>query len=257
LSLMKPLRLPAPVASEKMDADHAELSQIVMSLKQIAPQLEGFAQQDEDLSERLACARAAHILLNNGFGLSEGTLGLPKMNLESAAITETDAVAARQELRRSLREVIPILNRRLELGVSLALANVTGKTESQEEQIQLLTELVAWLIDSADVYAQQQDLAESLLTLEKINEAKKKEGENPAMRRALAAAEHTITTLAEKLNPSSAKTPETNASRLQIAKKGADFAIIRRQNADWFRTYDKKVRELVKLAAQAESLTHA
>jgi len=257
LSLMKPLRLPAPAVSEKMDADYAELNQIVMSLKQIAPQLEGFAQQDQELMERLACVRAAHILLNNGFGLSEGTLGLPKMNLESAAVMETDAVNARQELRRPLREVIPILNRRLQLGVSLALANVGENAESQKDENLPLIELVAWLNDNAAVYALQQELAEALLTLEKINEAKSKEGENPAMRRALAAAEHTVTALAEKLNPSSAGTPETNTSRLQIAKKSADVAIMRRQNGDWFRTYDKKVRELVKLAARAESLTHA
>jgi hypothetical protein len=256
LPLMKPLRLAAPVASVRIDADYNELSQLVLSVKQIAPQLEGFAKQDEELVDRLTSARAAHLLLNHGFGLSEGTLGLPKMNLESAAAAEADAITAREQLRRSLREVIPTLNRRLGLAVGLALANV-GESGSHEEQIRSLTELVGWLNENADVYLQQQELAVAVLTLEKINEVKAKEGENPAMRRAMAAAGHSVSTLADKLNPESKAAQTANVSRLQIAKNSADLAIIRRQNGDWFRAYDKKVRELVKLVASAESLTHA
>ncbi|HEY1490691.1 MAG TPA: hypothetical protein VGF90_06595, partial [Verrucomicrobiae bacterium] len=256
LPLMNPLRFATPVASAKIDADYTELSQLVMSLKQIAPQLEGFAKQDEELLDRLSSARAAHLLLNNGFGLSEGTLGLPKMNLDSAAAAEAEAIAAREQLRRSLREVIPTLNRRLALGVGLALANV-GESASHEEQIRSLTELVGWLNENASVYVQQQELAEAVLTLEKMSEAKAKEGDNPAMRRAMAAAEQLVSTLADRLNPQSKPAQAANVSRLQIAKNSADLAIIRRQNGDWFRVYDKKVRELVKLVAPAESLTHA
>jgi Zn-dependent protease with chaperone function len=255
LPLIKPLRLPVPVASTRMEADFAELNQLVTGLKQVAPQIEGFAQQDEELLDRLTSARAAHLLLNNGFGLSEGTLAMPKMNLESAAAAEADAIAARQEMRRSLREVIPTLHRRLALGIGLALAN--GDSALQEDQMSSITELVSWLNENEGIHEQQQQLAEALLTLEKINEVKTKEGENPAMRRALAAAENLVTTLAEKLNPQSQPAQAANVGRLQIAKTGADFAIVRRQSGDWFRTYDKKVRELVKLVASAENFTHA
>ena len=255
LPLMKPLRLEAPLASTKMDADYAELSQLIASLQQIAPQLENYAQQDEELLGQLVSARAAHCLLNNGFGLSEGTLSLPKMNLESAAAAEANALAARQELRHSLREVMPSLKRRLELGVALALSNVVEP--AHEGQNGSLVELVNWMNENAGVYTQQQELAEALLTLEKISDVKAKEGENAAMRRAMNAAEHTMRGLAEKLNPSSGPAPTATGSRLQISRNSADVALIRRQNQEWLRTYDGKIRELVRSVASVESFTHA
>jgi Zn-dependent protease with chaperone function len=254
--LMKPLCLAPPVASTRMDSDYAELSQLVFGLKQIAPQLESYAQQDEKLVHELSSARAAHCLLNNGFGLSEGTWGLPKMNLESAAAAEANAVAARQELRHSLREVIPSLIRRLELGIGLALANV-AEPATRADQNGSVVKLVNWINENAVVYAQEQELAEALLTLGKISEVKSQEGENPAMRRALASVEHTVTALAEKLNSPSAPVLVANVQRLQVAKNSADFAIIRRQNREWLRTYDSKVHELVKLVMPAESFTRA
>ena len=254
LPLMKPVRIAAPAPSTRIDADFAELNQLISSLQQIAPQLEGFAQQDVELLEQLTSTRAAHILLNNGYGLSAGTFSLPKMNLHEAATAEAGVLEARQELRRSLREVLPTLNRRLELGIGLSLTDVS---ESPAEERDKVAELVAWINDNAENYELQRELAEALLTLGKINEVKSREGENPAMRRTVAAAEHTVGALAEKLNPQSEPAPVAGGSRLQIAKNNADLAIIRRQNQDWFRAYDKKLGELVKLVERAENFTLA
>src|SRR5215469_15938541 len=106
LPLIKPVRIVSSAASAKLDTDYADLNQLVSGLEQIAPQLEDFANQDAELLDQLTSARAAHVLLNNGFGLSAGTFSLPKLTLEGAAAAESQALAARQELRHSLREVV-------------------------------------------------------------------------------------------------------------------------------------------------------
>lgn len=257
LPLIKPLRIAAPVATANLEADYAELNQLAAGLEQIAPQLESFAQQDTELLDQLTSARAAHILLNNGFGFSAGTLSLPKLTLEGAAATETQALGARQELRHSLREVAPALCRRLELGLCLALANA-GEPAIQNEGAAAITELVAFINQNAEMYARRQELAEALVTLDKINSVKASEGENPAMRRALAAQQHTVESLSAQLNgqPEPAQTAPASP-RLQIAKSASDFASINKQNRDWLQAYDRKLIELARRAAPSESFTHA
>ena len=257
LPLVKPIRLRAPAASTKLDADYAELNQLAASLEQITPQLAGFAQQDIEFLDRLTSARAAHCLLNNGFGLPAGTFSFPKLNLETAAAAEGEALAAREELRHSLREVMPTLNRRLDLAVGLALANV-GDHPGHQGEDRSIAELVAAINADAETYPQQQELAEALLTLEKINSVKATEGENPAMRRALATQEHLVSSLSERLNPRSEPAqPATGGPRLQIAKNSSDFALIRRQNRDWLQNYDRTLGELIRMAAPAEKFMPA
>ena len=256
LPLMKPIRPGAPVASAKLDGDYAELNQLASGLQQIAPQLAGFAQQDADLLDQFTSARAAYCLLNNGYGLPTGTFSLPKMNLEKAATAEAESLAARQELRHSLREVMPTLNRRLELAVGLALANVGGSVTSDGNNS--ITELVTLFNENVESYTQQQELAEALLTLKKINDVKDSDGENPAMRRALAVQEQRVRALAEQLNPQSdpAQTA-AGGSRLQIVKTSSDLAFIQKQNREWLRDYDRKLGELVGLVAHTESFSQA
>ena len=255
LPLMKPLRLDLPVASTKLDADYAELSQLAASLQQIAPQLAAFAQQDAEFSEQLASVRAAHCLLNNGFDVSEGMLSLPKMDLETAAAAEAEAVTARQNLRHSLREVVPSLKRRLELGLRLAMANVGEPALGDSNSA---AELVAFFNDNADNYSRRQELAEAILTLDKIKNVKSTEGEDSAMRRTVAAQENFIASLSDKLNPQTdAARAGVDAPKLQIAKSSADITGIRTKNREWLQNYDRKLGELVRLVMPAESFTPA
>jgi Zn-dependent protease with chaperone function len=253
LPLMKPLRLGAPVASAKLDADYAELNQIASGVQQIAPQLVGFAQQDDELLDQRTSAGAAHCLLNNGFALPAGTFSLPRMNLGEAAAAEEDAIAARKELRHSLREVMPMLNRRLELAISLALANV-GEAAAQDGG-QSITKLVGLINDSAERYLQQVELAEAFLFLQKINDVRASDGDNPAMRRALAAQEQRVRSLSERLNPS--PEPVAGGPRLQISKSSSDLTAIQRKNHEWLAGYDRMLAELVRLVAHTESFTPA
>jgi hypothetical protein len=178
------------------------------------------------------------------------------MDLEKAATTEAESLAARQELRHSLREVMPTLNRRLELAVGLALANVGGSVTPDGNNS--ITELVTLFSENVESYTQQQELAEALLTLKKINDVKDSDGENPAMRRALAAQEQRVRALAEQLNPQSdSAQPAASGSRLQIVKTSSDLAFIQKQNREWLRDYDRKLDELVQLVAHTESFTPA
>ena len=252
LPLMKPVRLNKPSLSTKLDADYAELDRLISSLPHLAPQIEGLAQKDAALLDQLTSARTAHILLNNGYALPAGAFSLPKTILESAAAAEAEAIAARRTLRHSLREVLPTLNRRLELAIGLALANV-GESATQEGDNRLIAELANWINDNAEIYVQQQQLTEALSTLGKMNEIKASDGENPAMLRALAAAEHTVIALSERLFPQPEPTHTSGGSRLQIAKSSSDFEIIRGQNEDWLRAYDKKLNALVKLVERVEN----
>jgi hypothetical protein len=142
------------------------------------------------------------------------------------------------------------------LGIGLALAHV-GDSATQDADTQSIRELVTWLNDNFGIYGQQQELAEALMTLWKINDVKATEGENPAMRRALASVGHTVTALAEKLFAPAEPAKATNASRLQVAKNSADFAIFRRQNDDWLQVYHKRVSELVKLVVRVENFSVA
>lgn len=257
LPLIKPIRLTVPVSSEKLDEDYAELNQLVDGLKQIAGQLQGFAHQDTELLDRLTSVRAAHVLLNNGFGLPEGTFSMPKLNLEAAAAAETEAIEERQKLRHSLREVVSALSRRLELGLRLALANV-GESSDRNGSDESIAELVAFFNHNAEIYTRRQELAEALTTIGKINAVKATQGENPAMRRALAAQEHTVRTLSAQLNPElePAQTAAT-APRLQIAKTGPDLDSIHKRNREWLQDYDRKLNELVRSAVPSESFAHA
>jgi Zn-dependent protease with chaperone function len=253
LPLIKPLRLNVPAASTKLDEDYNELSQLAAGL----PQLEGFAAQDAELLDQLTSASAAHLLLNNGHGLPAGTFSLPKLNLKEAAAAEAEALAERQKLRHSLREVTPALNRRLELGLRLALANVGESSANGDRDSSVIAGLVASINQSAEAYTLQQELAEALITLNKINEARATQGENPAARRALAAQAHTVQALLSRLNPQS-ETPETaHATRLQIAKSIPSPDLIQKENREWLQDYDRKVNELVRVAAASESFAHA
>jgi Zn-dependent protease with chaperone function len=258
LPLIAPLRLNPPTASTKLDEDYNELNQLAAGLQQIVPQLEGFAAQDSELLDQLTSASAAHLLLNNGYGLPAGTFSLPKLNLEEAAAAEADALAERQKLRHSLREVTPALSRRLELGLRLALANVSDSPANDNRDCSVIPELVASINQSAEIYTLRQKLAEALITLNKINEVKAAQGEKPAMRRALAAQDHSIKDLLSKLNPQS-DTPEAagDGPRLQIAKSIPGLDLIEKENREWLRDYDRKVDELVDLAAAAGSFAPA
>jgi hypothetical protein len=256
--LIKPLRIATPVASAKLDDDYSELNQLASGLQQIGPQLEGFAGQDNEWLDRLTSARAAHILLNNGFGLPAGTFSFPKLDLESAAAAEAEALAERQKLRHALREVAPALSRRLELGLRLALGNFAGDAAQDKSEASSITELVTSINQSADACTLQQELAEALMTLDKINEVKSAHGENPPMRRALAAQEHAVQELLSKLNPQ-ADAPQSAAAvpRLQIAKSIPNLDLIRKENREWLQDYDRKINELVRLAVPSESFVHA
>jgi hypothetical protein len=255
LPLIKPVRLLTPNPSIKIEDDFAELNQIVSSLKQIAPQLKGYVRHDEELLDKVTSARAAHVLLSNGSTVPEGTFGMPRINVDGAATAEAEAGAARQGLKHSLREVVPTLHRRLALGVSLTLANV-GDTELPEDQIRSVMELVNWLNENAGAYDLQMELAEALLTLQKIEHVKSKEGEDSAMRKSIAAAGQVVTSLADKLNPPSQIEP-VDVGRLKIAKSKTDFAMVRQQNLNWLRTYDANVRELARLIVSAETFVPA
>jgi hypothetical protein len=146
----------------------------------------------------------------------------------------------------------------LELGLSLALANVSDSAVSDGN---VVSGLAAWINQNADIYVAHNKLAEAIATLRKINEVKDTQGDNPAMRRALAAQEHSIESLFSQISPRPEPSQQAGGSRLQITKttaeRASDLLSIQKQNRDWLQTYDQKLNELTRLAAASESFTHA
>lgn len=254
LPLLKPLRLNTPIASVRLEEDYAELNQLAAAVQQIVPQVEGLPAEDARLLEGLTSARAAHRLLNNGFGFMPGTFSLPQENLTGAAAAEEEALAARQELRHSLREVLPVVSRRLELALSLVLANV-GETANAADGSSV-PDLVAFINQNAETHASQQQLSEALGALAKMNGVKASQGENTAMKRAIAAQEQVVLSLRSQLYPEPASTSALQISKT-ISERATELISIRKQNIEWLQDYDRKLHELARIAASVESFAHA
>ena len=256
LPLLEPVRLNPPAASVKLESDFAELNQLSSGLQQISKQLADFAQEYAALSDQLTSARAAQCLLKHGVVLPPGRLGVPATTAEEASALEAETVASQEALRHSLREIIPVLQRRLELGLALALANV-GDSGRQGVSGERAAEFVSALNQAAEDHARRQKLAEALAVLDKINLLKAEQGEDPPLRKSLEAQEAAIRLLAAPFDRRPEQVQSMPGSRLRITLPGTttgpDINTIRVQNRQELDDYGRRIDELVQMAASVEN----
>jgi chromosome segregation ATPase len=155
--LMLPLKLEPPSPSTRYETDAAELEQLAGGLKNLTGQLASITQQFSEASGKIIKTRAALRLLEarhpvrlEAFGLIDGTL-------ETVRAVEAEAVSTRDSLRHSVHEVVAALNRRLQLALSIKLAD-----ESETETAGRIHELVADLNQARDEFAEKQELLETI-----------------------------------------------------------------------------------------------
>jgi Zn-dependent protease with chaperone function len=260
LPLMSPIHLNPPAASASLESDYAEWSQLSAGLEPIAKQLEEFAQEHATLLDQLASIRAVQCLLINEVALPSGHFGFDATTVEAAATLEAGIIASRESLRHSLREIIPVLRRRFELGLALALANA-GNSERHEISGERVAQLVSALNQDAEGYTGRQELVEALAVFDKINLFKAEQGESLPLTKALQEAEAAIRSLAAPFASKPEPAPSTPGTRIRITLPGApigqDLNAVREQNRQWLADYERKLDELVHIARSVESLARA
>jgi Zn-dependent protease with chaperone function len=256
LPLLMPLRIAPPVPSIDCEADFTELNQLSAGLQQITGQLSPIAEQYQDVSGKLLKARAALRLLEAGVPIRPEAFGLAEASTPSAQSAETEAIATREALRHSLREISHALDRRMQLALAIRLSDKgeSGPNFIPPEQVQ---ELVEQLNRAADDYAKHQQAIEALEIYDRIV-AMKSEGETPALSRALEAQKRIVHSLmneqpAETVN--AAPQPAIRLARQQSHLSPGDLASLQQNHAGWFSHYQKTVDQLAEIARGAEKIS--
>jgi Zn-dependent protease with chaperone function len=254
LTFLLPLSLDPAAASADVASDFSELSHLSAGLRQIQEQLNGFGSQEAGFLDKLASARAAQRVLNHGVALQPDLLGPAGCTGESAAMAERDALQARENLRHALHEVLPALRRRLELGLSLALANAdASEAGGLREKCAGLTD---WLNRHAGEHARRQDLAAALAVLDKINAVKAAQGESPELGRALEEQQAAVRSLAAEFDAKAQPAEPKPRLRVQLSKgtvqSDNEMSRIGEQNRNWQAEYDEKIAQLLQIASSVE-----
>jgi Zn-dependent protease with chaperone function len=259
LPLLMPLRLAPPAPSANGDADLAELAGLSAGLQQVAGQLAPLASQYTDESRKLIKARAALRLLEAGAAFQPEAFGLADASAGSARAAEADAVAARDSLQHSLHEVATALNRRMQLVLSLKLAEKIEDAPNSAAP-ERIHELVAAVNRAADDYIKRRETMDALAVLDQIVDFKDSEGETPILSQALDAQKKMVHSFAEEPPEETKSVAPRPGLQLQIARRpnlsGADpFASLRQKTVQWFVGYHKNVEELAEIARTAEQIT--
>jgi Zn-dependent protease with chaperone function len=254
LPLLLPLRLPSPVPSANYESDADELTRLSSSLQQVAEQLIPIASQYAEASRKRIQARAALRLLEARVPMRPEAFGLTETTVDAARTAEAESAATQDALRHSVHEVAAALNRRLQLGLSLRLAD-RGEYGTEPVSAERVQELVSSLNLAADHYAHQDEAMDSLAVLDQLVAQMVAGGETPVLSRALAAQTEIVNSFIA--NPSG-RLHETNPKPgLQLAKRqrhasAGDVEGLRTKTLQWFADYHAGIEELVQLAQTAE-----
>jgi Zn-dependent protease with chaperone function len=253
LPLMLPLQLALPMASSDYEADFAEVTQLASSLCGVADQLAAIGQQYQQATEQLLQARAAQRLIEARVPFKADEFGLTTATLESAQEREAEALASRDSLRHSVREVSAALQRRLQLGLAVKLADGGGSVDTAGQVPQAAAHLQSAVAD----YQSKLELAEAMAVLDRIVALRDREGESPALARALSAQVAAVNQLRPQPNYLPAERPANPAAHLQLSRKPkheglAEIETLRQQTQQWFADYQQHLDQLVEAAQAGE-----
>jgi Zn-dependent protease with chaperone function len=254
--LLVPLRIAPPIPNADYEADITELSQLSAGLQQITGQLAPMAEQYKEVSLKLLNARAALRLLEAGVPIQPDAFGLADATATAAQVAETEAAAAREALRHSLREISTALDRRIQLALAIRLSDKgeSGPNFVPPERVQ---ELVSELNQAADDYAKHEQALEALAVFNRIA-TMKSEGETPALSRAFEAQKRMVHSLTNEPSPEISNTtpqPGIRLARQQNHLSSGDLALLQQTHARWFSNYQKAVNQLAEIAHGAEKLS--
>jgi len=256
LPLLAPLRIAPPVPSADYEKDVTELNQLSSGLQGIAGQLAPIAEQYKDISLKLVNARAALRLLHAGVAIQSDAFGLAEPTVQSVQAAEAEAVASRDALRHSLREISTALNRRMQLALAIRLSD-KGESGANYIPPERVHELVTALNQFADLYPKHQETAGALVVFGRISAVAKAEGESPTLSRALEAQKQIISSLTEQPaeTTGAAPQPAVRLARRQSHLTASDLESLQDNCTEWFSDYQKMVDQLAEIARGAETIS--
>jgi Zn-dependent protease with chaperone function len=256
LPLMMPLQLVPPSPSTNYEADIAELNQLSTGLQQVAGQLASIVSQHTDVSRKLIKARAALRLLGAGVSIQPDTFGLANATVESALAVEAEALATRDALRNSLREVSAALNRRMQLVLSIRLSE-NGEFGANPVPPERIYELVTALNQSADEYLKNLGAMDAIAVLDQIVAVKESAGETPDFLQAIEAQKEMVNSLIEE--PLAETRNVAPGAGLQLTRRRnypnpGGFELLRQKALQGIVDYQKLVDQLAGIALAAERI---
>lgn len=255
LPLLMPLRIAPPIPSADYEKDITELHQLASGLQQTTGQLVPMAEQYNDISMNLVNARAALRLLQAGVVIQPDAFGLVEATAQSAQAAETEAIASRDALRHSLREISTALNRRMQLALAIRLSD-KGESGANYVPPERVHELVTGLNQLADLYAKRRETAGALAVFDRIAAVAKAEGESPVLSRALEAQKQIISPLTEQpATVTDAAQPVVRLARRQSHLTASDLESLQENCAEWFSDYQKTLDDLAEIARGAETVS--
>lgn len=246
-SLLLPLRLETPEPSADLETDYATLNQLTAALKPIHKTIAPIPEQYQRVSERMVQARVAMRLAEAGAPWSADDLQLDSVS--SAALQErvNELQAEERGLRHSVHEVSDAIAHRLQLIVSLALAD-RGEAPDVGGVDGGLAKLVERLNTLADEYPRQAQLSEELKVLGIIKEQRQSQGETPALSRAMALQLRALGKLVsdperQRTNPASSPTGLRLSTRREYFGD-TDLEHIRQENHQWLSDYHSTIEQI-------------
>lgn len=254
--LLMPLQMGPISPSANLEADATELDQLSERLHQIAAQMAPITEQYEKARAKLAQARTALRLLEAEIPIQAGDFSLPESSVPAARAAESEAMADRDRLSRSVREIAAALDRRIQLALSIRLAD-TGESGPNFVSPERIHELVAEINAAAAAYTRRRETLDALVVFDGLAAALKEQGETTGLSRAL---EGQIKLISSFLEEPPAETPmPAPATGLQLAKRpshlsGTDFEMLRLQCEQWLSQYEETVNQLAEIALAAEKL---
>ena len=260
-NLIYPLRLQVPTPSTDPETDREALHQMTAGLQQVAGDLANISKEYAQATEKLLLARAARGLAHEGVPVNPATFGGSGSTAEAVRFAEKEAAIARDSLRHSLREVATALVRRLELGLSIALAHPDGSAAATIPPGEVAT-TVAELNSLAEEYPRRQEVAESLAVLNRMIQYRMARDDSPPFGRALEKQAVEVISLQTKLGGQAASEPaaEPQGLRLKTATRFNPYNVEEELNGTaketqvWLARYNANVEKLVQVAKLAEVL---
>lgn len=255
--LLLPLLIPTVTPSVNYEADMTELLQLTGGLQEIRSQLEPIAAQYLAATDRLLQARAVNSLLQAGVVVTPETFGLAVADLAAVPAIEAEAAATRTALKHSVHEVGAALQRRLQLGLSLCLAN-TGDSGQPVLTAEYAAAAIAWNENAAGLFAAKQELAEAFNVFERMAACRQTVGNSPQLERALVVQIEAV----KLLQPAAVAEPVLAADQpvlqLKIDRvKPVDNASIKKQQREteqWLADYAANLSRLVEAAQSIEGI---
>lgn len=255
--LLFPVRIPIVAASTNYEADMTELLQLTGGLQEVRGQIEPIAAQYHAATEQLLQARTAAQLLAAGVPLAAEVYGLSEASVAAAQAFESEAVATRTALRHSVHEIGAALQRRLQLGLSLRLANA-GESDPPAFSAEYTGAAIAWNESAADQYAAKQELADAIAVFNRMAALRQTAGSSLELERALTAQIEAVKLLQPAAVTEANPTPEPAALQLKINRvKPVNSTSIekhQRETEQWLTDYRVNLNRLVEAAQAAEGI---